>query len=120
MITKTAFAVATTVSLLGTAQANADPYQRWIEIINHGNWAIESVHITHIRETDPYRWGDVLGGYIYPGYSAFVEPYVSEGYCRFDIMVGYEDGTEIAVWDVNLCTATKIDVSDMGYTQVSF
>lgn len=119
MITKTALAMAA-VSLLGTAQANADQYQRWVEIINHGIGTVKSVHITTIAEPYPYRWGDVLGGRIYAGHSAIVEPYYDGGYCRFDIMVGYEDGTEVPVWDVNLCTATTVDVSDMGYTQVSF
>lgn len=120
MITKFGTVLAA-VSLLGTTQANADQYQRWVEVFNGGNETIWSVYITNIREPNPLRWGDVLGEYVInPGYSMVVEPYVDHGYCRFDIIVEYESGREVPVWDVNLCVEDTIFVNEMGYTQVGY
>lgn len=120
MITKFGIVLAAG-SLLGSMQAHADGYQRWIEVVNRGNAAIEAVYITTIDERDGHRWGNVLGGYlIHPGYSRVVEPNYHGGYCRFDIMVTYENGSEVPVWNINLCEAVEVDVSDIGYTQVGY
>jgi hypothetical protein len=113
-------AVPLVVALLGVpASAGADPYQRWVDVVNEGRYAIWSVRISHV---DDGRWGpDLLGGYVIePGQVMRVEPVRNQGYCRFDVQVTYETGQVVTLWGVNLCEAIALFASDAGYTQVRY
>jgi hypothetical protein len=97
-----------------------DGLQRWVDIVNHADQAIYYVRISNID--DPYYGEDVLGAdTIIEPHTAFrVEPPAHNGYCRFDILLTYQDGTELAVRDVNLCEATDIAAWDNGSFDVAY
>ncbi|MDW9854085.1 hypothetical protein GOB46_16040 [Sinorhizobium meliloti] len=44
-----------------------------------------------------------------------VEPLDDEGYCFFDVLIEYADGSEVALWEVDLCTATSVAVDEWDY-----
>ncbi len=117
-----ALLVAIAISATGafTSQAFArsnDGYERWVDIVNMSDLAIEQVRISNIDED--YYGPDLLRNTVIYGYDeARVEPRRPDGYCRFDALITYEDGTQVQVWNVNLCEATTIRVDDNGYTDV--
>lgn len=109
MNAKLVIAAAVTTGLLFSAGA-ASAYERWIEVVNHSNVAIESIYITHVDDPSFGR-RDLLGTYmISPGDSMVVEPRNPQGYCRFDILVVYENGYEERFFDINLCEETTLSV----------
>ena len=102
------------------ASGPAIAQERWVYVHNQGDLAILTVQISHIKT--PWRGPDLLGPttIIQPGSYAFVEPENHEGYCRFDVVIGYENGQDVTLWDLNLCELADIYVSDSGATQVSY
>jgi hypothetical protein len=105
MIRNTIAAVAVTAGLFAANTASA--FQRWVDVVNNGGSAIYSVYITNVDDRSYGR--DLLGNYMIPaGYEMRVEPDLSNGYCRFDVLVTYETGQEVTLWGVNLCEATTI------------
>lgn len=105
-------AAAVVASIFATSAASA--YERWVDVVNSGHAAIYSIFITNV---DDRRYGrDLLGDYTIPaGYQARVEPDVSNGYCRFDVLITYETGVEVRLWNVNLCEATTIDTDGRNW-----
>jgi hypothetical protein len=99
-------AVAATLVALTASQASA--HERWFDMVNASNNAIISVHTKHTdRSTFPSR--DLLGDAVLPpGYSMTVEPRQTQGYCRFDIQVDFDNGERQNILDVDLCRATQV------------
>jgi hypothetical protein len=97
-----------------------DGLQRWVDIVNHADQPIYYVQISDID--DPYYGPDILGPEtIIEAHTAYrVEPPAHNGYCRFDILLTYQDGSEIAIHDVNLCEATDIAAWDNGTFDVAY
>ena len=90
----------------------ASALERWINLHNQANVALVDVRISHIRTTE---WGpNLLYGYIPSGWVDTLNPAWHDGYCRFDIYLGYADGTDSTIMDVNLCEA--LDLYTDGYT----
>jgi hypothetical protein len=108
-------ALAATVALAGVMTANsALAYERWVNIVNQGSSTIWSVQISHVDE--PTYGPDLLGQYTIPaGSYATVEPAWNDGYCRFDVLITYDTGHELALWGVNLCEATAIYTDGSRY-----
>ena len=105
-------AVALTAGLVAANAAAA--FERWVDIVNSGNVAIYSVHITNVDDRSYGR--DLLGGYVIPaGYEMRVEPDANAGYCRFDLLITYETGQELKLWGVNLCEATRINTDGRDF-----
>jgi len=103
---RTTIAAVTVVAGLVAANT-ASAFERWIDIVNSGNSAIYSVFITNVDDRTYGR--DLLGNSVIPaGYQSRVEPDVNNGYCRFDVLITYETGEEVALWGLNLCEATTI------------
>lgn len=110
---RTAIAAVTVAAGLVAANAAA-AYERWLDIVNVGDSAIYSVFATHVDDSDYGR--DLLGDYVIPVGDAFrVEPDVNNGYCRFDLLITYETGEEVALWGVNLCEATTLYTDGYGW-----
>lgn len=111
---RTTIAAAAIVTGMFAANA-ASAYERWIDVVNNGNSAIYSVFISNVADS---RYGrDLLGNYTIPaGYQSRVEPDLSNGYCRFDVLITYETGQEVKLWGVNLCEATRIETDGYGST----
>ena len=110
-------AVVSTASLAHASYG--DGYERWVDIVNLSGMEIWSVQISNIDNPTWPRF-DLLRGDVIDGYDqARVEPPHPQGYCRFDALITYADGTEVPVWDVNLCEATTIEVDDDGYADVA-
>ena len=64
-------AVAVAAGLLAANTASA--FERWVDVVNNGNYAIYSVHITNVDDRSYGR--DLLGEYMIPaGYEMRVEP----------------------------------------------
>jgi hypothetical protein len=89
-------------------------YERWIDVENVGQSEIVSIRISNIDDEDWSR-NLIRGSYIEAGNTMTVEPRITEGYCRFDMLVEYEDGEQVKVWDINLCEATDIQFDEEGY-----
>jgi hypothetical protein len=37
-----------------------------------------------------------------------IEPVRTQGYCRFDLELTFDNGARQSIWDVNLCEATQV------------
>lgn len=103
------FAAASLAAVVSSSSAFA--YERWVNVVNNASTAIYSINISHIDTAD---WGpDLLGEYTIPvGYESVVEPAWNDGYCRFDVLITYDTGATLTLWDVNLCEATDIVAYD--------
>jgi hypothetical protein len=42
------------------------------------------------------------------GYQIRIEPRQTQGYCRFNIQIEFDNGDLQDIWDVNLCEATQV------------
>ena len=105
MFRSTIAAVAVTAGLFAANTASA--FERWVDVVNNGGSAIYSVYITNVDDRSYGR--DLLGNYMIPaGYQQRLEPDYNNGYCRFDVLITYETGHEVAMWGVNLCEMTTI------------
>ena len=106
-------AIATVTVAAGLVAANAaSAYERWINVHNVANAALVEVRISDI---DNRSWGpDLVSGHIPSGYVDTIDPVNTRGYCRFDILLGYSDGSTAEIYDVNLCEA--VDLVTDGYT----
>ena len=81
---------------------------RGVYVYNDGYAGIYSVYMSNVDVPD-WRGGDLLGEYmIAPGDEFWVEPRNPNGYCRFDILITYETGEEVILWDVNICGGRQI------------
>jgi hypothetical protein len=110
---------AAAIAMVASASAgSASALERWVDIANVGDYNIRSVRISDIDRIDFGH--NLLGSMLPPGYLTRLDGYRHRGYCRFDVKVTYETGQEVVLWDVNLCKATKIYVTDFGYTEVSY
>ena len=108
---RTTIAAVTVAAGLVTANA-ASAFERWINVHNVGNADLVEVRISDI---DNRSWGpDLVSGYIPSGYVDTLDPVNTRGYCRFDILLGYSDGSTAEIYDVNLCEA--VDLVTDGYT----
>ncbi|TIQ33103.1 MAG: hypothetical protein E5X48_25180 [Mesorhizobium sp.] len=110
--TRTASALVVAAGLLSAGVASA--HERWVNINNAGSSEIVGVYIKNI---DTPWWGrDLLGSYyIDAGYEMTVDPRRPEGYCRFDVLMQFADGSETVAWDQNLCVLTDLIVDESGY-----
>jgi hypothetical protein len=109
-----AASLALAVGLGVTSVAHADEYERWIFVYNSGS--SEIVDIRMISVYDPVLSPNLLfGAYIGAGEDMIVEPLDDEGYCFFDVLIEYADGSEVALWEVDLCTATSVTVDEWDY-----
>ncbi|TPM46201.1 hypothetical protein FJ951_14365 [Mesorhizobium sp. B2-2-3] len=110
--TRTASALVVAASLFSAGTASA--HQRWVDISNVGSSEIVGVYISNI---DKQNWGrNLLGSYsIDVGYEMTVDPRRPEGYCRFDVLMEFADGSQTIAWDQNLCELTDVVVSESGY-----
>lgn len=113
---KTVLAAASAAALFASTSAYANHYDYNVDFLveNYSGYAIVGVWATHI---DSSSWGPNLlrGGWIDGwGGSAWFTPYNPQGYCRFDILLEYEDGLEETLWDVNLCEEYVIVADEYG------
>jgi hypothetical protein len=107
-----AFVVAASLATAGSANA----FERWINVYNVSDLMVTAVQISHV---DTQSWGsNILYGVIPAGGVNTVDPVNTQGYCRFDIRLSYEDGSTAAIYDVNLCEA--LDLVTDGWTYEVF
>lgn len=90
--------------------ADSDGQQRWLTIVNRSNVPIYRVHMTDV---DTRTWGpDVLGRRIVdPGEATRVYPQrvqSDRGYCRFDVLIVFENNARYEQRQVNICRATTV------------
>jgi hypothetical protein len=107
--------VAAGVALASPAAA----LERWVYVVNDGVSTVRSVQISHIDDPD---WrGDLLSPHtLAPGEMVLVEPAIHNGYCRFDVRVTFVGGSEVTLWDLNLCELSHIFVDEYGLTYASY
>ena len=101
-------------AMTGAAVARSDDgLYRWIDVVNVGDQPIWYVQISDVG--DGHYGRDLLGDQmILVGDTIRLEPDRDRGYCKFDALFTFADGTEVMLWDVNLCEATKIFVDESG------
>ncbi len=111
---RTAAAAAfTAVAVLGAAGASAAPSdERWFNLVNESEWVIDAVFVAH---NDNPEWGPNLlrGDVLVPADYVELDPVRTEGHCEFDVLLVFEDGEELRLNDVDLCT--YIDIYTDGY-----
>ena len=112
--TLVAAATVASATFFAANAASADSFERWVYVTNESEWAIEAIHIANV---DDPRWGpNLIRGYeIFPGEYTEVEPLREEGYCRFDVLMVFDDGYEMTLPGVNLCEATDIFTDGYDY-----
>ena len=109
------FAAALALAALAFA-VPAHASQAAIDVVNHSSSEIYKVHMTDID--DPTVGYDLLGrhtlpsGYMVPG----MEPDRADGYCRYDLLVTFEDGATLMLNDFNACAALSVTVRDRSFT----
>lgn len=106
-----ALAAAATLALAATT-ASAAPEDRWFNLTNESEWAIDAVFVTNV---DDPNWGPNLlrGDQVFPDEYVVLDPVNPQGYCEFDILVVFEDGAELEMSRLDLCN--YIDVYTDGY-----
>ena len=93
---------------------------RWVDIVNQTERPILTVHVSHVDRSG-FGDDDLLGPHLIPvGGTHRVTPRSHEGYCRFDVLITYMDGSDDVMWDVNLCRATEIVVDGFGYSHIVY
>lgn len=112
----TAIAIAVVLGI--TTLAHADEYERWVAIDNYGANEIVDIRMSPIGDE---FWGPNLlaRDYIAVGEGITVEPLDGVGYCLFDVLIGFADGSEIPLWEVDLCAARSVAVDEWEY-EVSY
>jgi hypothetical protein len=99
---------AVAVAVLGLTTFQASAYQRWFDLVNDTGSTIVSVRATNIDDPS-FHGRDLLGDYIVrPGQHMRIEPVRTQGYCRFDLELTFDNGARQSIWDVNLCEATQV------------
>lgn len=96
-----------------TVPAFASPAM--IDIVNESSSEISAIHMTDIDE--PTTGRDLLGQYTLPaGYKvAGLQPDLDEGYCRYDLIVTFEDGSSSMLNDFNACEALQVTIYDRSF-----
>lgn len=114
-----AASLALAVALSVTNAAHADEYERWIEVQNYGSNEIIDIRITDIGE-DSWGYNLLFEDYIGAGEDMYVEPFdYDNGDCLFDVLIEYADGSEVTLWEVDLCSAMSVAVDEWDY-EVSY
>jgi hypothetical protein len=87
--------------------AMADRYDRHVTFVNHYDASLMYLYATHVDQTS---WGyDHLGQYVVdPGYEITVNLNDYSGYCRFDILAEFADGSTETYWGVNVCEVGEV------------
>jgi hypothetical protein len=90
---------------------------RSFELINNrSRTPITQIYATNVDDPYFHGNGDMLGRYtLTPGYSVVVTPPVDLGYCLFDVLAKFGDGSSDLVTRVNLCTALALEFYDYGH-----
>ena len=102
-----AAAVATAIGVTSLATAApAFAYERWLRVHNNTSGDEYWGKIIHVYTScrDCSGWSrDLLRGSIPPGhYKQTMDPGWSDGYCKFDVLAVFKDGTEVRSY-MNLC-----------------
>jgi hypothetical protein len=93
-----------------------DGLDRSFQLINRSSTAVTQIYATNVDDPYFHGNGDMLGKYtLAPGYSVPVRPPIDRGYCLFDVLVKFRDGSSDLVTRVNLCTALALEFTDYGH-----
>lgn len=86
-----------------------------VAVVNEGRSDIWYVQMSPI-EYDEYG-DDLLGPeeIIMAGDYVTLEVTDYAGACRFDVLITFEGGEELAIWDVDLCDVNVVYASEQGY-----
>jgi hypothetical protein len=104
---KISVTIAALAALLGLTEA-ASARSRAFFITNNTASTITSMQASNIDE-DRYDADNILAGYtVDVGESAAVQPSITDGYCRFDILIKFANKHGVQVRNVNLCKAAEI------------
>jgi hypothetical protein len=111
------FGIAAGLTVMTASQATA--HERWFDMVNDSNRTIVAVRASHIDRPLFGRY-NLLYEFVPPGYQLRIEPLRREtqGYCRFDIEIQFDNGDRQDIWDVDLCKATQ--VVTYGYRRTGF
>jgi len=93
-----------------------DNLDRSFRLINRSNVAITEIYATNVDDPYFHLNGDMLGNYtLAPGASKRVRPPIDRGYCMFDVLAKFEDGSSDLVTRVNLCTADALEFNNSSH-----
>lgn len=90
--------------------------QAAIDLVNDSSSEIYAVHMTNIDDVSVGY--DLLGrntlpsGFMVPG----MEPDLDDGYCRYDLLVTFDDGATLMLNDFNACAVLSVTVRDRSFT----
>lgn len=106
--TAAAIAILAAGALTSTAASALD---RSVLLINSSDRAITDVFFSDVDND----WGYAVNGRTLRAYQeAWVDPSSHRGYCMFDMMVEYADGSTSTLWDFNACEAWSVEFNDRG------
>ena len=108
--------IATAVALF--ASAIATPAFATSPAINVVNDSSNDIHKVQMSDIDAHSMGrDLLGRSMLPvGYRfALTEPSFARDYCRYDLLITFDDGTTSLINDFNACEAVTVTVQDGSF-----
>lgn len=90
-----------------TTEARADQYDRRVVVINDTSMTLVEFYASNVG-TEEWQ-EDILGEDVLDsGETATINIDDDTGYCRYDFLAIFEDGTEVVNPDVNVCEAESI------------
>jgi hypothetical protein len=102
------------VAILGAGSApgaRADTYVREVLVVNHSHTTIREFHASNVSRSGYEE--DILGRRVLPpGGVARINLDDGSGYCRFDFLTIFEDGTRVERRNVDVCTVTQYTLTD--------
>ena len=109
---KIATAVALFASVIATPAFATSPA---IDVVNDSSNDIRKVQMSHIYAPD--MGSDLLGRSMLPvGYQfALTEPTYEDTYCRYDLLITFDDGNTSLINDFNACEAVTVTVQDGSF-----
>jgi hypothetical protein len=115
---KTTFAMTLVGALFAmNSQALAVSYDgenRSFTAINNRSEAITRIYAT---DRDRPDWGiNLLGtSVVRPGRGYWTRPTIDRGYCMFDVLAKFSNGSYDVITNVNLCTALALEFDNDGH-----
>jgi hypothetical protein len=98
------------IGLLG-ATRTANAYDRHIELENRSHTTIVGFYASNIGTNEWQE--DILGSdMLRPGYRIRLDLDDGSGYCHFDFMTVFRDGTKVVRNDVNVCSLDVYTLRD--------
>jgi len=103
--------VVAAIGLMGATAGTANAYDRHIELENRSHTTIVSFYASNVGTNDWQE--DILGSdMLWPGYQTRINLDDGTGYCHFDFLTVFRDGTRVVQNNVDVCAVSVYALND--------